>query len=106
MPPSGGALSVPGFQPWAAYEVAPLVFGEIGVDLTVTGADPTGTNINDGCGSTHVEELDATGHDVAFAFDVQSGGHVRGHLAKRILRRANVDRLRVAVQHQHNRLVQ
>jgi phosphoglucosamine mutase len=53
----------------AAYEVAPLVFGEIGVDLTLTGADPTGTNINEGCGSTHIEELDATGHDVAFAFD-------------------------------------
>jgi phosphoglucosamine mutase len=53
----------------AAYEVAPLVFGEIGVDLTLTGADPTGTNINEGCGSTHIEELDASGHDVAFAFD-------------------------------------
>jgi phosphoglucosamine mutase len=53
----------------AAYEVAPLVFQDIGVDLTLTGADPTGTNINEGCGSTHVEELDASGHDVAFAFD-------------------------------------
>jgi phosphoglucosamine mutase len=53
----------------AAYEVAPMVFGEIGVDLTLTGADPTGTNINEDCGSTHIEELDATGHDVAFAFD-------------------------------------
>jgi phosphoglucosamine mutase len=53
----------------AAYEVAPLVFGEVGVNLTLTGADPTGTNINEGCGSTHIEELDATGYDVAFAFD-------------------------------------
>jgi phosphoglucosamine mutase len=53
----------------AAYEVAPLVFGEIGVDLTLTGTGPTGTNINEGCGSTHVGELDASGHDVAFAFD-------------------------------------
>jgi len=53
----------------AAYEVAPLVFGEVGVDLTLTGTEPTGTNINDGCGSTHIEELDASGHDVAFAFD-------------------------------------
>ncbi|HYZ06892.1 MAG TPA: phosphoglucosamine mutase [Rubrobacter sp.] len=53
----------------AAYEVAPLVFGEVGVDLTLTGADPTGTNINEGCGSTHIEELDTSGHDVAFAFD-------------------------------------
>ena len=31
--------------------------------------EPTGTNINDGCGSTYVDELDASGHDVAFAFD-------------------------------------
>jgi phosphoglucosamine mutase len=53
----------------AAYEVAPLVFGEIGADLTLTGTEPTGTNINEGCGSTHIEELDASGHDVAFAFD-------------------------------------
>jgi phosphoglucosamine mutase len=53
----------------AAYEVAPLVFGEIGVDLSLTGVEPTGTNINDGRGSTHVDELDASGHDVAFAFD-------------------------------------
>jgi phosphoglucosamine mutase len=53
----------------AAYEVAPLVFGEVGVDPTLEGVRPTGTNINDGCGSTHVEELDASGHDVAFAFD-------------------------------------
>ena len=53
----------------AAYEVAPLVFGKLGVDLTLRGVEPTGTNINDGCGSTHVDELDASGHDVAFAFD-------------------------------------
>jgi phosphoglucosamine mutase len=53
----------------AAYEVAPLVFGETGADLTLTGVDPTGTNINEDCGSTHIEELDASGHDVAFAFD-------------------------------------
>jgi phosphoglucosamine mutase len=53
----------------AAYKVAPLVFGEVGVDLTLRGVEPTGTNINDGCGSTHVDELDASGHDVAFAFD-------------------------------------
>jgi phosphoglucosamine mutase len=53
----------------AAYEAAPLVFGEVGADLAITGVEPTGTNINDGCGSTHVDELDASGHDVAFAFD-------------------------------------
>ena len=53
----------------AAYEVAPMTFGEIGVDLAVLGDRPTGTNINDGVGSTHVDALDASGCDVAFAFD-------------------------------------
>jgi len=53
----------------AAYRVAPLVFGALGVDLTLRGVEPTGTNINDGCGSTHVDELDVSGHEVAFAFD-------------------------------------
>jgi phosphoglucosamine mutase len=60
----------------AAYEVAPLAFGELGVKLTVVGNEPTGTNINDGVGSTHVERLAgklgaAVGrhYDVTFAFD-------------------------------------
>jgi phosphoglucosamine mutase len=53
----------------AAYEVAPLAFERLGVDLTVVGDEPTGTNINEGVGSTHVEKLDAAGQDVAFAFD-------------------------------------
>jgi phosphoglucosamine mutase len=53
----------------AAYQVAPYAFEELGVELTVVGDEPTGTNINEGVGSTHVEKLDARGHDVAFAFD-------------------------------------
>jgi phosphoglucosamine mutase len=53
----------------AAYEAAPMTFGELGVDLTVVGNEPSGTNINEDCGSTHVQSLDASGHDVAFAFD-------------------------------------
>jgi phosphoglucosamine mutase len=68
-PPAEGVKVLLDCANGAAYEVAPLVFGEIGVDLTLTGTEPTGTNINEGCGSTHVEELDASGHDVAFAFD-------------------------------------
>jgi phosphoglucosamine mutase len=46
-----------------------MAFGELGADLTVVGDEPDGTNINEGCGSTHVQSLDASGHDVAFAFD-------------------------------------
>jgi phosphoglucosamine mutase len=53
----------------AAYQAAPMAFGELGVELTVVGNEPSGTNINEGCGSTHIEGLDASGHDVAFAFD-------------------------------------
>ena len=53
----------------AAYEVAPMVFGELGADVSTVGDSPTGTNINEGCGSTHVKDLDASGYDVAFAFD-------------------------------------
>ena len=53
----------------AAYRAAPLAFGELGVELRVVGDEPTGTNINEGCGSTNIDGLDASGHDVAFAFD-------------------------------------
>jgi phosphoglucosamine mutase len=53
----------------AAYEAAPMAFGELGADLAVVGDEPSGTNINEGRGSTHIRSLDASGHDVAFAFD-------------------------------------
>ena len=53
----------------AAVGTAPVAFRRIGADVTVVGSEPNGTNINEGCGSTHVGTLDASGHDVAFAFD-------------------------------------
>ena len=53
----------------AAYEVAPLAFSGVGADLSVVGNEPDGTNINEGVGSTHVEDLNVGGNDVAFAFD-------------------------------------
>ena len=53
----------------AAYEAAPLALGELGAEITLVANRPNGTNINEGCGSTHVQLLDASGHDVAFAFD-------------------------------------
>jgi len=68
-PAAGGVKVLLDCANGAAHEAAPLAFGETGADLTLTGVDPTGTNINEGCGSTHVEGLDASGHDVAFAFD-------------------------------------
>ena len=41
----------------AAYEVMPAILRRLGADLTVIHAAPYGTNINDNCGSTHLESL-------------------------------------------------
>ncbi len=68
-PPLRGAKVLLDCANGAAYETAPLAFGELGVELAVVGDEPTGMNINAGCGSTHIHSLDAAGHDVAFAFD-------------------------------------
>ena len=68
-PRGGGAKVLLDCANGAAYASAPLAFGGLDVDLSVVGAGPTGTNINDGCGSTHIANLDADGFDVAFAFD-------------------------------------
>jgi phosphoglucosamine mutase len=57
----------------ATHRVAPEIFRRLGADVTVIGDAPDGRNINDGCGSTHVDLLARTvvehGHDVGFAFD-------------------------------------
>jgi phosphoglucosamine mutase len=53
--------------------VAPRVLRDLGVDLEVLHASPDGTNINDGCGSTHPDDLAravvARGADLGVAFD-------------------------------------
>ena len=43
----------------AAYKVAEKVFTDLGADITVIGNKPDGVNINDSCGSTHPEKLQA-----------------------------------------------
>ncbi|WP_226507091.1 MULTISPECIES: phosphoglucosamine mutase [Pseudomonas] len=57
----------------ATYKVAPNVFRELGANVTVLSAAPDGLNINDNCGSTHMEALQAAvliGHaDLGIAFD-------------------------------------
>ncbi len=57
----------------AASEVSPEVFRLAGADVHVIGARPDGLNINDGCGSTHLEELQAAvveqGADLGIAHD-------------------------------------
>ncbi len=57
----------------AAFELGPVAFGRLGADVTVIGADPDGTNINDGFGSTATAALEAKvvelGADAGLAFD-------------------------------------
>lgn len=43
----------------AAYRAAPSVFTELGAQVRAIGVSPNGLNINDGCGSTHLEPLQA-----------------------------------------------
>jgi phosphoglucosamine mutase len=57
----------------SASVVAPGVLSDLGVEVEVIHAEPDGTNINAGCGSTHPQELArmvaARGADVGVAFD-------------------------------------
>ncbi len=57
----------------AASEVSPEAFRLAGATVHVIGARPDGLNINDGCGSTHPEDLQAAvlehGADVGIAHD-------------------------------------
>ncbi|MDF9279376.1 phosphoglucosamine mutase [Arthrobacter sp. EH-1B-1] len=57
----------------AASGCSPQVFSDAGADIVVIGADPDGNNINEGCGSTHLEMLQAAvlehGADLGIAHD-------------------------------------
>lgn len=57
----------------AGWAIARSVFGALGAEISLIGAEPDGVNINRGCGSTHVEGLQALVKekhlDVGFAFD-------------------------------------
>lgn len=44
----------------AAYKVAKMVYDRLGAETVVIGNEPTGTNINEACGSTHPEKLQET----------------------------------------------
>lgn len=43
----------------AAYRVAPAVFAELGAQVISIGVSPNGLNINEDCGSTHLQALTA-----------------------------------------------
>ncbi|NIJ62572.1 phosphoglucosamine mutase [Qipengyuania flava] len=57
----------------AAYEVAPSAIWELGAEVIAIGVTPTGTNINDGVGSTSLEMVKARvveeGADIGIALD-------------------------------------
>ncbi|WP_030601142.1 phosphoglucosamine mutase [Streptomyces achromogenes] len=57
----------------AASGVSPEVFARAGAQVVTIGADPDGLNINDGCGSTHLDLLKAAvlehGADLGIAHD-------------------------------------
>lgn len=57
----------------AASAVAPEAYRRAGATVTAIHAEPDGLNINDGCGSTHLDDLieavRATGADVGIAHD-------------------------------------
>lgn len=57
----------------AAYKVAPIIFSELGADVSAIHVSPNGMNINDNCGSQYTDDLKAnvleTGAQVGLAFD-------------------------------------
>ncbi|HWM62879.1 MAG TPA: phosphoglucosamine mutase [Solirubrobacterales bacterium] len=57
----------------ATYRAAPAIFERLGAEVETVAAEPDGRNINDGCGSTHLDNLAAhvasSGATIGFAFD-------------------------------------
>ncbi len=57
----------------AFSHIAPGLLRRLGAEVTAIGSDPDGTNINVGCGATHLERLQETvrdgGHALGIAFD-------------------------------------
>lgn len=57
----------------ASWMLAKSLFGALGAQCTVVGAEPDGLNVNRGCGSTHIENLVSLVKekrlDLGFAFD-------------------------------------
>ncbi|MGB7589518.1 MAG: phosphoglucosamine mutase [Solirubrobacterales bacterium] len=57
----------------ATHRAAPAIFERLGADVDAIAAEPDGRNINDDCGSTHLENLAThiagSGAAIGFAFD-------------------------------------
>ncbi len=57
----------------ATYKAAPIIFWELGAEVTAIHCEPNGLNINDGCGSQHTQDLSAKVREakaqIGLAFD-------------------------------------
>jgi phosphoglucosamine mutase len=58
----------------ATHRAAPAIFERLGAEVEAIAAEPDGRNINDGCGSTHLEHLAervaaSEAAEIGFAFD-------------------------------------
>ncbi len=57
----------------ASYKAAPIIFSELGAEVSAIHVSPNGMNINDNCGSQYTNDLKAevlrTGAEVGLAFD-------------------------------------
>lgn len=57
----------------AAYKAAPIALLDLGASMCIIHNEPDGTNINDKCGSTHLEDIKelvkTNNADIGFAFD-------------------------------------
>ena len=79
LPGTGGAAPLAGMRVvvdcahGAAYEIAPRMLRRAGAEVICIGTEPTGDNINSGCGSTHLDALRAAvvahGADAGIAHD-------------------------------------
>jgi len=79
LPSTGGAAPLAGMRVvvdcahGAAYEIAPRMLRRAGAEVICIGTEPTGDNINSGCGSTHLDALRAAvvahGADAGIAHD-------------------------------------
>ena len=99
----------------ASWNIAGAVFGALGAEIHLIGAEPNGLNVNLNCGSTHIENLRKLviekQLDVGFAFDgdadrciavdekgnVVDGDSIIYILAKRLKDKKNLNRDTVAV---------
>ena len=57
----------------ATHRAAPAIFETLGAEVELTGHEPDGRNINEGCGSTHPQRIRdlvaSSGAQIGFAFD-------------------------------------